>query len=360
MKLIAQLQLKPTPEQATALRATLEQANAACDAISGIAWEHQTFKQFKLHKLAYDVTRAQSSLSAQVVVRCIAKVCDAYKLDKKTQRTFKPTGAISYDARILTFKAAQATVSIWTIAGRVTIPFVCGDHQRRLLETQQGESDLTFSKGKFYLLATCDVTEAPPVTVAGALGVDMGIVELATDSNGQSYSGAPTKATRRRFKRIRGLLQKKGTKSAKRHLKKLSKQQANFTRSENHRISKNIVETAKANHKALALENLKGIRDRTGFNREMRWQMGNWAFAQLQQFVSYKATRAGVPVYFVDPRNTSKTCHVCAYCDKDNRKSQAQFHCLNCGCQVNADYNAALNIAARALVNAPIVSSLTT
>ena len=192
------------------------------------------------------------------------------------------------------------------------------------------------------------MTEAQPVKTQGTLGIDLGIVELATGSNGKSYSGEPTKTVRRRYKRSHGLLQKRGTKSAKRHLKQASKRQANFTRNQNHCTSKKIVETATIERKALALENLKGIRERTGFNREMRWQMGNWAFAQLQSFVAYKATRAGIPVVYVDAKNTSRTCFECGYCDKDNRKSQVQFHCLNCGCQANADYNAALNIAARA------------
>jgi len=357
MKLIAQLQLKPMPEQAAALKTTLETANAACDYIAALAWEQQEFRQYHLHKLAYESTRARFGLSAQVVVRCISKVADAYKLDKGTkkgQRTFTRTGAISYDARILTFQPHQATVSVWTVGGRLIIPFVCGEPQERMLETQQGESDLTFTKGKFYLLATCEVAEAQPVKTQGTLGIDLGIVELATDSNGQSYSGEPTKVVRRRYKRSRGLLQKRGTKSAKRHLKRASKRQANFTRNENHCISTKIVETATTERKALALENLKGIRERTGFNREMRWQMGSWAFAQLQSFVAYKAKRAGIPVVYVDAKNTSRTCSKCSYCDKDNRKSQAQFSCLNCGHSLNADYNAALNIMARAAVNPPI------
>ncbi|HEY0073414.1 MAG TPA: transposase [Abditibacteriaceae bacterium] len=356
MKLIAQIQLKPTPEQAAALKATLTAANAACDFVSSLAWEHQEFGQFKLHKLAYYAAREKFGLSAQVTVRCIAKVADSYKLDKKTQRTFKPSGAISYDAHILTFKPQAGTVSIWTMAGRQTIPYVAGEGQHAMLEAQRGESNLALIKGKFYLLACCEVSEAEPMPVKDVLGIDCGIVELATDSSGKSYSGAQTKAVRRRYKRIRGLLQKRGTKSAKRHLRKLSKKQANFTKNENHCISKKIVKTATAEHKALALENLKGIRERgNGFNREMRWQMGNWAFAQLQSFITYKAQLAGVPVHFVEARNTSRTCSACGHCEKANRKSQAQFLCKCCGCQLNADYNAALNIAARAPVNVPNV-----
>jgi putative transposase len=358
MKLIAQLQLKPTPEQKRALLATMERANEACNYISQVAWETQTFGQFKLHHKTYNAAKERFGLSAQVVVRCIAKVVDAYKLDKKTQRTFKPHGAISYDDRILTYKLDKSEVSIWLLGEkRAVIPFVCGERQQQLLATRQGESDLALVKGKWFLLATCNVEELEPSdTNDGTLGVDMGIVELATDSNGTSYSGAQTKAVRRRYKRIRGLLQKRGTKSAKRHLKKLSRKQANFVRSENHRISKQIVKTAKVERKALALENLKGIKERSNsFSREMRWQMGNWAFNQLQGFISYKAQRDGVPVTYVEAAYTSRTCSACGYCDKANRKSQAHFSCIQCGFELNADFNAAINIGTRALVNAPIV-----
>ena len=80
----------------------------------------------------------------------------------------------------------------------------------------------------------------------------------------------------------------------------------------------------------------------------MRWLMGNWAFDQLKQFLVYKAEAAGVFVAFVDPRNTSRTCHACGHCAKENRKSQAKFLCLQCGLDMNADKNAALNIKARA------------
>lgn len=343
--------------------ATLETANAACNYLSGLAWETDTFKKFDLHHLGYEATRAAFPLSSQVVVRCVAKVADAYKLDKKVKRQFKSDGAISYDARILTFKIEAQTVSIWTLDGRQTIAFVCGEQQRELLANQKGECDLALVKGRFYLQACCEAIEAAPIEAQGVLGVDLGIVEIATTSNGKSYSGEKLKALRCKLRSHRRRLQKCGTKSAKRRLKKLSKRQANFVRSENHLISKEIVATATQERKALGLETLTGIRERAnGFNREMRWQMGNWAFAQLRAFVEYKAKRAGVEVFCIDLRNTSRTCHACGHCEKANRKSQARFVCRACGHEANADKNAALNISRKAdtervLVNAPTVST---
>ncbi len=362
MKLIAQLQLKPTEEQAKALKETLQVANAACDFLSGLAWDNQTFGQFALHKIGYKGARAQFGLASQVIVRCVSKVADAYKLDPKVKRTFKPLGAISYDDRILTYQLDKGQVSIWTTVGRIKIPFVCGEHQRGLLETRQGESDLCFFKGKFFLLATCNVEEPPTDCKGGIIGCDFGIVDIVTTSEGKSYSGEKVKALRKKLREHRRRLQKCGTKSAKRRLKKAAKRQERFVRDQNHCISKELVKDAKASQKALSLENLKGIRERTGLNKEMRWLMGNWAFAQLRGFVEYKARKAGVVCVTVDARNTSRTCHKCGHCEKANRKSQKHFLCLDCGHYENADANASHNIAhrgetLRARVNAPIVSN---
>lgn len=365
MRLIAQLQLKPTPLQKAALLATLERANLACDYISQVAWEKKTFGQFNLHHLVYAEVKERFGLSAQVTVRCIAKVVDAYKLDRKKQRTFKPHGAISYDDRILTYSLEKGEVNIWLLgekSGRVKIPFVCGDPQKALLQTRQGESDLCFVKGKWFLLATCNIEEPPTDSEGDVLGVDFGIVEIATTSEGKSYSGESVKNLRRKLREHRRRLQKCGTKSAKRRLKKAAKRQERFVRDRNHCISKELVKDAKASKKALGLENLKGIRERsTGFNKEMRWQMGNWAFAQLRGFVEYKACKEGVERVVIDPRNTSRRCAECGHCEKANRKSQKHFRCLVCGHSDNADANASKNIASksenqRAVVNLPIVS----
>ena len=126
MRLTAAIQLLPTPEQADALRRTLETANAACDYISQVAWSMQTFRQFPIHRLTYQAVRATFQLAAQLAVRCIAKVAHAYTLDRKTQRTFQPHGAVPYDDRILSYNLNGSAVSIWTLDGRQAIPFVCG------------------------------------------------------------------------------------------------------------------------------------------------------------------------------------------------------------------------------------------
>lgn len=153
-------------------------ANAACDWLSTCAWDAKIFGQFALHKLSYHACRAQFPvLSSQVIVRCNAKVADAYRLDRKCKRTFRLNGAISYDARILSWKIDASTVSIWTVDGRQTIPFVCGDKQRELLKFDRGEADLVHRDGRFYLFVCVDIPDVEERAIDGFVGVDLGIIK---------------------------------------------------------------------------------------------------------------------------------------------------------------------------------------
>jgi IS605 OrfB family transposase len=359
MKLIVNLKLQPTPTQAKSLRATLERANATCNWISEQGWNTQpkpTLKQFALHKLIYHKAKLKFDLTAQMIVRCISKVADAYKLDNKRLRTFKRHGSIAYDDRIIRFTKDEA-VNLWTVDGRETIPFAAGDYQRKLLPFRKGEVDLVFRNGNYYLNAVCDVEEIPQGTPKDVLGVDFGIVNVATDSDGTIYSGTKIEEKRRLYAHRRANLQKKQTRSAKRKLKQLAGKQQRFQRNENHCISKTIVLNAQGTKRAISLEDLKGIRDRLTVRRRQRAMLANWTFSQLREFISYKARLRGVTVYAVDPRNSSRECSRCGYTDKANRSNQATFSCKSCEFSTLADFNAALNLRVRGLVNVPNVQS---
>lgn len=362
--LTAQVKLVLTAEQKDALLQTLCAANAACDFISAWAWANRSFKQYDLHHGTYYDVRARFGLSSQMAVRAVSKVADAYKRDKATQRAFRPTGSIAYDSRVVRFLPEKGVVSLWTVGGRVTVPFLCGDHHLALLATQKGEADLALIDGEFYLFPTCEVVGPEAAAPNGCLGVDLGIVLLATDSDGDAYSGEPTRAVRRRYRRLRRNLQSVGTRSAKRHLKHSRRRESRFCRWVNHNISRRLVDKAKRLGKALVLETLTGIRERgNGLGREMRWQLGSWGFHQLQTLIAYKARKEGVPVVFVDAAYSSRTCSRCGFCDKANRKSQACFLCQSCGFQANADQNAACvlegrGLEARGAVTRPTVAVL--
>lgn len=346
MKLIAQVKLQPAPEQAEALRQTLEAANAACNSLSEWAWQQQTFGQWALHKERYNTIRAEFNLPAQVAVRAISKVADAYKLDKRTQRHFRPHGSIAYDDRILTWRNEKQFVTIATLTGRIKIPYVCGERQHQLLAYQQGETDLVYQNGQFYLLAACNVIEPETQDVDDALGVDLGIINIATDSDGNRYSGKAVNALRKRHRALRAKLQAKRTRSARRLLKRRRLKEQRFASNVNHSIAKSIVSLAQRTKRAVTVEDLTGIRTRTRVQKPQRATYSSWAFYQLRSFVEYKAKRAGIPVFAVDPRYTSQRCSECGHTERANRPNQHTFCCQSCGFSAIADYNAACNLRA--------------
>ena len=209
---------------------------------------------------------------------------------------------------------------------------------------------------RFYLATTIDAPEASQYDPIGALGVDLGIVNLAVDSDGTAYKGASVQKVMVRNELIKSKLQKVGSKSAKRHLNRISGREARHRRNVNHIISKKLVAKAKDTERAIALENLTGILAQTTVRKAQRRRHNSWGFYQLRQFVDYKAKIAGVPVVYVNPRGTSHTCPRCRLRDKGNRPTRELFKCVGCGFAGPADYVAALNIVARASVNEPIVA----
>ena len=195
MKQTMLLKLVPSPEQAAALLDTLHAVNAACNYAGEVAFKTKTANKFELQKMVYGALRADFGLPAQLAIRAISKTVDAYKRDKRMQPTFKPEGAIAYDERVMAFKGLT-TVSLLTLHGRVLVPFRMGAYQRARLDAMQGQADLLYRTGRWYLAVTLDVPTLPAEPAAQTLGVDLGIVNLATDSDGQTFSGAAIEHTR--------------------------------------------------------------------------------------------------------------------------------------------------------------------
>lgn len=300
-----------------------------------------------------------------MAVRCIAQVCEAFSRDRSIRPRFKQTASIPYDQRLMNFKGVDR-VSLLTLEGRIIVPFVMGKYQQERFHLKQGQCDLVRRKdGKWFLLVTVDLPDGAPTPTTDFLGVDFGVVSLATDSDGQSFSGDGVEKVRERYAGQRQKLQKAAAKrkargkrprNIGRKLKSIGQKEQRFRKDQNHIISKTLVAKATDTGRAIAIEELTGIGGRTRFRKEQRAKMSGWSFLQLRTFVEYKAAIAGIPVIAVDPRYTSQMCSSCAHTEKGNRLSQSEFCCRSCGFACNADYNAALNIRAKAAVNRPMVS----
>jgi IS605 OrfB family transposase len=351
MKAILQVKLIPTEHAKDSLLNTMKVFNEACNYVSEIAFNTGTTGKFKLQKLVYHELKSRFGLTAQMAVLVVHKVSAAYKKSKDVLREFKATGAITYDSRIMRFKGVEK-VNLWTVAGRQDIPIRIGEYQKTRWFQTKGQADLVFVNNAFYLLVTVDVPEDTPLTPKAFIGVDLGVVNIATTSDGDPFCGKALRAKREKYLKLRARLQRKGTKSAKRHLKRISKRESNFRKDTNHVISKELVETAKGSERGIGLENLKDIRKRITVRKSQRAEIAGWSFYQLQQFIEYKAGLSGVPVIYVEAAYTSQECPHCGHTERANRRTQSRFSCVSCGYAAHADVVGARNVRKRVELSA--------
>jgi IS605 OrfB family transposase len=225
-------------------------------------------------------------------------------------------------------------------------------HLQLLAEHRKGESDLVHRDGMWFLYATCEIDEAPLNTdPADWIGVDRGIVNLATTCDGTNHQGKGLSKYRRAQARRRAELQKKkaaGSRSAARRLARRKTREGRHAANVNHKIAKQIVADAQRTGRGIALEELSGIRGRVRLKRHQRATLSTWPFHQLSTCIAYKAQRAGVPFLEVDPAYTSQTSPRCGHDARGNRPDRDNFSCRRCGLAGPADHIAAVNVRRRA------------
>lgn len=357
MKQVVVIKLEPSQEQYQALLKTVEAFNRGSQYAADVAYEKRLANKIALQPFVYGTLRSEFGLSSQMAIRAIAKAVEAYKRDRRIHVKFDLRGAMVYDPRIMSFKGLTQ-VSLMCLGGRELVPMRYGAYQAARLDRAKGQADLILRNSTFYLYVTVDLPSAPPIDAQDVLGVDLGVVQLAVDSDGEAHTGAGVKQCRRRFQRLRKGLQSCGSKSAKRHLKRIRQKESCYQRWVNHNISRHLVNKALAEQKALAIEDLTGIRERTQkmVRKTQRYERLSWAFAQLRQFLTYKCEAAGIPLIVIAPRNTSRTCLACGCCAKENRRSQSEFLCVECGFQANADYVGSQNIRRKGLEARAVVT----
>jgi IS605 OrfB family transposase len=240
------------------------------------------------------------------------------------------------------------TIRLSLVGGRQTIRFRIPDYSAKYAGFPTDTADLVPRDGRWWLHVIVTVP-APEVDLTDqVIGVDLGLSRPAVTSNNRFLGKRAWKAIEGRLFKLKRALQKKGTRSAKRHLKKLRHKQARFRRNADHILSKQIVQSAEPGA-VIVLENLKDIRKRTKMRRktDTRRRIHSWSFAQLKSFIGYKAEERGCMVVAVDPRHTSQACSRCGHTARNNRRSRNLFVCRMCGHSLHADLNAARNIAAK-------------
>lgn len=338
-----QIGLDTNDQQKESLLRTMESFNDACNRISSLG----KMTEFELHAACYYDLR-DAGFSSQIAMNAIKRVAAAWR-HAETVPEFGRHSSVCFDGRGV--KVSREHLSVTTNGGRLKVPLkLSGYHRIRLSQGRLRDgANLCWRKGRFFVAVVVETEspqQSPPKDV---LGIDLGIVDLATDSNGKTYSEPKIELVREHFEDLRGRLQSVKTKNSRRHLVRLSGRERRFKRDVNHRISKAIVQSAKSTSSAIAVEDLTGIRERTTVGRAQRSRHAKWTFYEQRKFVEYKALREGVPMVLVNPRNTSRRCPKCLHCSKKNRVSRDLFRCQRCGFEAPADYVGALNIRSKGI-----------
>lgn len=229
---VLKVKMSPDEEQAARLLDTMRRFNEACNWVSQEAFREKAYKRLPLQKLCYYAVRERFGLPAQLAIHVTRKVCDSYAADKSVCHTFGPYSAVIYDDRILRL-IGVTSVSLTLLGGREQVRLDCGSYQRKHLAGKPdiGQVDLLFENGVFTLALSIRKPEPPPAdTPNGVLGVDLGIANVAMDSECYQYSGEGVQTCRRRYREFRRALQSCGKKGAKRRLCKIRRKQSRFVR----------------------------------------------------------------------------------------------------------------------------------
>ena len=353
MRRTISIKLATSPEQQALLAQLQGVFNQVCNTIASIARKSRCWNRVALHNLIYNQIRCeqisgQVVLGSQMVCNAIKTVCDAYKVlkIKKTETapsiTFKQKASVHFDKR--TYSLRDGKLSLYTLSGRISVQVNLGEFQQSYFQRgRPKEAELICKNGQWFFNLVLDFSDAQLLPSEGkVLGVDLGENNLAATSSGRFFGGGALRHERDCALFLRKQLQSNGSKSAKQLLKKISGREARHIKYVNHVVSKAIVQEAQATGcDTIALESLTNIRRRIRAGKRVRSRLHRWSWAQLQEFVQYKAQAVGLNVVFVNPAYTSQTC---AECGQIGARQKHHFVCKFCGVQRHSDLNASQNI----------------
>jgi IS605 OrfB family transposase len=330
------------------IKPTVEAYTKAFNFVCQTGWNDSDSNGVSLHNKTYSDTikylPSQLAVSARMkATEAIKAVKTRIKKKKKATCPQSKQSSVRYDARSYNVWFDRNELSLLTIKGRIKVPISVPEYFKQYLTWRRCSAELFIRRNKVFLNIVFSKDVFDPEFTGKVVGIDRGIKKLAVTSENQFFGGGQVKKVSKRYEKIRSALQSRGSKSAKRHLQKISKKENRFRADTNHVIAKRIVESLDSGD-VIALEKLTGIRQTARLRKKQRKDLHKWNFFQFEQFLTYKANARGIGVEYVDARYTSQKCSICGHISRSNRQSQAIFKCKHCGFSLNADLNASRNI----------------
>jgi putative transposase len=316
--------------------------------IVSIGYQNQTFNKNKLHKFTYKKIRKKYSNFPSALVQSVRDVASEALKRTKLKKKIKPRpySSLRYDKRTIRINLRENFVTMSSVGGRQLLNFQQNKHSIKYADWNPIAATLSYKKGNLFLNIIVE-KEAPSQLIANeneVLGIDLGLKNILVCSNNWFFNSKHLRKIKGKYQYLRRVLQSKGTASAKRKLKKISRRERRFVTDINHTLSKKIAES---DFKIFALENLSKIRmpkKERYLGKKFNRKIGNWSFGQFGIFLAYKSEVLGKTLIQVNPRNTSRKCSRCGHIETKNRTGST-FKCIKCYFELHADLNASRNIA---------------
>lgn len=342
----------------TRLIKTLESERTAFNICSQYQFGKSRNSIVELHANCYRTIRKQyPEFRSQLVIKAENNCLSAYKTIKSNKHKIdkpivKKRLATNFDQRLFLHRVVNGehVFRLTTLEKRIVCKVELYPKLSKMLNTWPFGDVMVSSNGHEVYISIGFKVETPEPKHGLALGIDLGIRRFATTSDGKLFIDKDFNKHKRELRYLKRMLRSKadtGSKTAKKHLRKLSTKERNINKDFTHKLSNAILQTSCT---TIVLEdlNVKQLK-----SKRQRYQNKNRisqvSFADLKFMVTYKAALAGKRVVCVSPYYTSQLDHSTG--KLEGERIGCRFYSLN-GLVYDADINAAINIAKRS--NLPI------
>jgi len=347
--------LNPNKEKGHKLNVVLEKYLKAVKFFASFKIKDKNLLQQK----AYEEARRRFGLSSTLTQTARDKAVELVKANEGREfHVHEVSIRVNYRAFKLVRRDTKLTpywLYLQLDGDGVWYPVLFGERQRQMIvdalsddgEWSLQQVELVKRDGEWYAYFTLEkpFKDFEPQT---PIGIDLGEKNLATvialvddkPTKGTFFKGSRIKEVRHRHFNIRKKLQEKRRLDV---IKRLRGKERRIVNHELHVISKEIVEYARQfPSPVLVMEKLTGIRENFKKGKKLNRRFHSLPFRKLQKMVEYKAKLEGIKVRYVNPKNTSKTCHRCGYVTHVEGR---EYRCPKCGLKYNRDLNASINVA---------------
>ena len=338
------------------LSSLFEEFRLMCNDAIRIALEEKPKSRFRLIELAYPRLK-QYGLHTHYILSACEVAYSAYKNQKRKSRPCIRRPFIKLDSQ--TYALNHLIVRILTRPRHfIYLTLRSSNYHLSFVDDPRlKRGSITMTDSALVIAFTKKTVEIEP---RGMIGIDVNernVTWADSAGNVRKEDTSMVAELKERYKALRAKIAERTSKDRRIRqglLSKYGKRERDRTTQAIHRVTKRIVAHAKANGQAIIMERLKGIRRLyrrgNGQGASFRGRMNSWAFREIQRQIEYKARWEGIPVYYVNPRGTSRKCPRCGspLVELEGRR----LMCPSCRRIEDRDDVAAMNIMACAVPQA--------